>query len=68
MTEYEFPRRLRELRKREGASMVVLSHLCGLPDSSIRRYETGAAKPSMDSLIAIADYFQISLDELVGRK
>lgn len=63
----EFPARLRRLREREGKSRVVLSQLCGLPDSSIRRYERGDAKPTMDSLVAIADHFCVSIDYLVGR-
>jgi len=62
-----FPVRLRRLRAREGKSQVLLSQLCGLPNSSIRRYERGEAKPNMDSLIAIADYFRVSIDYLVGR-
>lgn len=63
----EFPSRLRMLREREGKSRLVLSQLCGLPDSSIRRYERGEAKPTMDSLVAIADHFCVSIDYLVGR-
>ena len=63
----EFAERLRKLREREGKSRIVLSQLCGLPDSSIRRYERGEAKPTMDSLVAIADYFNVSIDYLVGR-
>lgn len=62
-----FPVRLRRLRVWEGKSQVLLSQLCGLPNSSIRRYERGEAKPNMDSLIAIADYFRVSIDYLVGR-
>lgn len=65
--ENEFPSRLRRLREREGKSRVVLSQLCGLPDSSIRRYERGEIKPNVDSLIAIADYFRVSVDYLLGR-
>lgn len=63
----EFPSRLRRLREREGKSRVVLSQLCGLSDSSIRRYEQGEIKPNVDSLIAIADYFRVSVDYLLGR-
>lgn len=63
----EFPKRLQKLREREHKSRVVLSQLCGLPDSSIRRYERGEVKPNIDSLVAIADYFHVSIDYLVGR-
>ena len=67
MGESEFPKRLQRLREREGKSRVVLSQLCGLPDSSIRRYERGEIKPGMDALVAIADYFNVSVDYLLGR-
>lgn len=63
----EFPDRLRRLREREGMSRLVLSQLCGLPDGSIRRYERGETKPNVESLIAIADYFHVSTDYLLGR-
>lgn len=67
LAENEFPKRLQRLREREGKSRVVLSQLCGLPDSSIRRYERGEAKPTLDSLVAIADHFCVSIDYLIGR-
>lgn len=67
MSENEFPKRLQKLREREGKSRVVLSQLCGLPDSSIRRYERGEASPTSESLAAIANYFRVSMDYLWGR-
>jgi len=64
----EFPKRLQQLREREGKSRLVLSQLCGLPDTAIRRYERGEIKPNIDSLVAIADHFRVSVDYLIGRK
>lgn len=64
----EFAQRLRRLRERQGKSRVVLSQLCGLPSTAIRRYERGECKPTLDSLIAIADYFGVSIDYLLGRE
>lgn len=63
----EFPKRLQELRERQSKSRIVLSELCGLPPDAIRRYERGEAKPSVESLTAIADYFHVSTDYLLGR-
>lgn len=64
--ENKFPERLKKLRGR--ASQTTLSQLCGLKsDDAIRRYERGDAKPGMDSLEAIADYFEVSIDYLCGR-
>lgn len=63
----EFCMRLRALREREGVSRLVLSQLCGLPDGAVRKYERSEAEPTVKSLVAIADYFQVSTDYLLGR-
>ena len=63
----EFAKRLERLRKAQRRSRVVTSELCGLSPDAIRRYERGEATPTIDSLIAIADHFDVSLDYLCGR-
>lgn len=67
MGENEFPKRLQKLREQERKSRRVLSELCGLPDSAIKRYERGEIKPNVESLVAIADHFHVSIDYLLGR-
>ena len=64
-----FPERLQRLReaKRPVRSRKVTSELCGLPSDAIRRYERGEAEPTLSSLLLIADYFEVTLDELTGR-
>ena len=64
----EFPQRLRRLREQRGLSRRALSELCGLQADAVRKYERQEADPRLSSLIALADYFAISLDELVGYK
>lgn len=65
----DFPARLRKLREsmRPVRSMTVTSQLMGLPDDALRRYERGEAEPSMSSLEKIADYYNVSVDYLMGR-
>lgn len=63
----EFPARLRKLREERRQSRVVVAELCGLSRGAIRYYERGERVPTMDALIAIADYFEVSLDYLTGR-
>lgn len=65
--EDKFPDRLRRLRERQGRSRRVISELCGLPPDVVRRYERREAKPSMEALIKLADYFEVPLDYLTGR-
>lgn len=62
-----FPERLRRLRERNKLSRYRLSDLCGISSDSIRRYEIGEIKPGADALEAIADYFEVSTDYLLGR-
>lgn len=64
----DFAQRLRKLRERRRISRRVLSELCGLHHDAIRRYELGEAEPPVDALIAIADFFEVSMDYLTGRQ
>ena len=47
--------------------MVTVTELCGLPSGAVRKYERGEARPNMAALIALADYYEVSLDYLTGR-
>jgi transcriptional regulator with XRE-family HTH domain len=62
-------KRLKELRKKVGWSQQKLAEKAGLSYNTITKIEQGAAtKPTIQTMIKIADAFQISIDELVGRK
>lgn len=63
-----FPARLQKLRERRRISRKTLSELCGLQSDAVRKYERGELEPKMSSLIALADFFRVSLDDLVGRE
>ena len=63
----EFPGRLRRLREEKRIKQYILSQRCGLHSDAIRRYERGEQEPDLLSLMAIADFFEVSLDYLCGR-
>lgn len=63
-----FSERLQWMRERRGISRVVLSELCGLSKNMIARYERGETEPTMQSLMALADYFGVSVDYLLCRE
>ena len=63
----EFPARLRKLREERRQSRVVVSELCGLDRDAVRSYEREERSPNVKALIALADYFEVSLDYLTGR-
>lgn len=62
-----FPTRLRKLREGQRKSRRVISELCGLHPGAVRRYERREAQPTIESLAALADYFHVSVDYLIGR-
>ena len=54
------------LRKREGLSQQELGSRLGVAKSTISMYENRSRKPSFEMLEAIADYFNVNMDFLVG--
>lgn len=64
----EFRERLQQLREKRRISRIVLSELCGLDSDAVRKYERGEREPTMSSLVAIADFFGVSVDYLIGRE
>ena len=63
----EFRERLQYLRERKRISRKVLSELCGLNSDAVRRYERGEIEPTLHSLVALAEFFGVTVDYLVGR-
>lgn len=59
--------RLRELRKKKNISQVHLAMKLDMTQNSISRYESGAREADYRTLIAFADFFNVSLDYLLGR-
>lgn len=64
---FNFGTHLKDIRKSRGITQKQLAHAIGASESGIQNYELGTRKPTYDMLIALADYFNVSLDYLVGR-
>lgn len=63
-----FAERLKQLRTDRKVSMQKLAEEIGLKNKgTIGQFETEITVPSADTLISLADYFDVSLDYLVGR-
>lgn len=62
-----FSLRLKELRKTNNLTLEQLGKNIGSTKATMSNFETGQKKPSLDMIIKIADYFQVSIDYLVGR-
>ena len=64
----QFSAQLQELRELHHLNRTTLGELCGIGKNAIGQYERQEKLPSLKTLLALADYFQVSLDYLVGRK
>jgi transcriptional regulator with XRE-family HTH domain len=62
-----FSVRLKELRAQKKVTQSVVASIAGLTDRTMRKYESGEIEPTLSVLIALADYFNVSLDYLTGR-
>jgi transcriptional regulator with XRE-family HTH domain len=62
-----FAEHLKSIRKAKGVTQKQVAEGTGIFERAYQKYEAGVMKPAFDSLIALADYFDVSLDFLVGR-
>ena len=62
-----FPERLIFLRKSKGLTQKQVYEAIGMSALGYQRYEYGSREPAFQQLISLADYFNVSLDYLVGR-
>ncbi len=59
---------IRELRLNRGMNQSALAKQLNIRRQTISAYERNVSVPDIYILIRIADVFDVSLDELVGRK
>lgn len=62
-----FCERLQELKNKNNLMQKTIAADNGLSLRAYQYYERGEREPSMSTLIALADYFGVSLDYLCGR-
>ena len=59
--------KIAELRKEKHLNQVGLAIALNISQYTVSAYETGRQQPSSDMLIALADFFNVSIDYLLGR-
>lgn len=59
---------LKQLRKSRNLSQEDVAKVLNTTVSTISRYETGEREPNLESLCMLADFFDVSLNYLLGRK
>lgn len=63
----EFSNKLKELRTSKNISQKQIASQLDIADRQYRRYENEEQQPTLPIIIKLANYFDISLDYLVGR-
>ncbi len=58
--------RIVQLRKKKGLTRIELAKKLGIPQTTLRNYETNICEPRYELLIQIANEFQVSADYLIG--
>ena len=59
--------RILELMKEKNIKANALANELGLPNSAFSEWKKKKANPSVDVIIKIADYFDVTTDYLLGR-
>ena len=63
----KFSTRLLALQKKSKCSKKDIYTKCGISNVAYYRYETGQRHPTYEVLLALADFFNVSVDYLMGR-
>jgi len=62
-----FANRLKECRKNIHKTQRDVAAALGITESGYQKYELGKNEPKMETLNKIADYYNVSIDYLMGR-
>lgn len=63
-----FPSKLKKAREETGMTQREVAAEIRLPQSTIAKYETGKLEPSIETLGKLSDFYNVSLDWLIGTK
>lgn len=61
-------KKIYELRKSKGMTQEELASEMGVSIAAVSKWETGNSLPDIFMLCSIADFFEVSTDELLGRE
>lgn len=64
---YDLSAQFKRIRMEMGLTQRQVADGIGVAEQAYQRYEYGRTIPSAHVLIALADYFDVSLDYLCGR-
>lgn len=61
-----FAERLKELRAQNHLTQREILEILNIKQQSYSRYELGTGQPSLETLCKIAEYYNVSVDYLLG--
>lgn len=62
-----FSEQLKTCREKSGLRQEDVARRLGIVYRTYRRYESGETEPTISVAVRLADFFQLSLDDLAGR-
>ena len=68
MKKNVFGKRLKELRIEKGLSQKKLGEVFNVCNQTISFWETGSREPDLDTLLKIAHFFDVTLENLLEEK
>ena len=68
MKENIFGKKLKELRLELGLSQRKLGELLQVCNQTVSFWETGSREPDLDTLVLISNFFDVSVDYLLGKE
>ena len=60
--------KIKELRKKKSLTQIQLAHALNVATGTIGNWEVDARDPDLTMLTKIADFFNVSIDYLLGRQ
>ena len=60
--------KLKNLRRERKITQENLAKVFHISQTSVSKYETGEAVPDLETIVRMADFFGVSLDEFVVRE
>ena len=62
-----FSDRLKEIRNMKGVTQKAVAEYLGITEQAYQKYEYAMREPNHEATIKLADYFDVSIDYLLGR-
>ncbi len=60
-------KRLKDCRKEKGCTQLQVAIYCDLTEKAYQNYELQTREPKLGILLRLADFYEVSIDYLVGR-